>query len=559
MSVSSLHLQLQVVGESSGISQFRCRSDSPRPSEVQEAFIRRESMVSSVPSRQHSTIPELLTSTSKVVVSTSSLCNVSTLDSSYSQPGCHNRCILYTESTGWGLQSSDGRQAQGLWTPTQSAFHINAKELIGSLIFLQCFTKIQNTPILFRMDNQIAIQCIWHQGSSHSLLLLSISEELFDLAAANHLHLTASYLPGRDNVWADALSHQRASSVELELRDEALWTWWISSAVLKYTFLFCIPITVFLSSWLAPRERRREVQMHFGDSSVRQYQSCWKTFQSFLQDEIIQEISQDVVLRFLCHLFHDKHRTLATIQTHESALKAPLFYGCNLTLDPRWSDWLHRSFFLQRPPRHRPRQFWSLSKVLNSLALPQFPVSPSKDQLFRKALILKALASGMKASQLHAFSRHSAWTVFATNDALVSLAPVPLFLAKNEREGHSLLPFTIPAWFEEGLYHPLCPVAALRSYLHSTKAAPWDNLFVWPHSLSKCSRVHIAQELCRVIESADPGKCPKGHDVCKMAASLPFLRSHSLDTTRQGGQWSSASTFIRCYLATQVDDVPCVE
>ncbi|KAK3874273.1 hypothetical protein Pcinc_020774 [Petrolisthes cinctipes] len=426
MSVSSLHLQLQVVGESSGISQFRCRSDSPRPSEVQEAFIRRESMVSSVPSRQHSTIPELLTSTSKVVVSTSSPCNVSTLDSSYSQPGCHNRCILYTESTGWGLQSSDGRQAQGLWTPTQSAFHINAKELIG-------------------------------------------------------------------------------------------------------------------------------------DSSVRQYQSCWKTFQSFLQDEIIQEISQDVVLRFLCHLFHDKHRTLATIQTHESALKAPLFYDCNLTLDPRWSDWLHRSFFLQRPPRHRPRQFWSLSKVLNSLAPPQFPVSPSKDQLFRKALILKALASGMKASQLHAFSRHSAWTVFATNDALVSLAPVPLFLAKNEREGHSLLPFTIPAWFEEGLYHPLCPVAALRSYLHSTKAAPRDNLFVWPHSLSKCSRVHIAQELCRVIESADPGKCPKGHDVCKMAASLPFLRSHSLDTTRQGGQWSSASTFIRCYLATQVDDVPCVE
>ncbi|KAK3868031.1 hypothetical protein Pcinc_026577 [Petrolisthes cinctipes] len=36
-----------------------------------------------------------------------------------------------------------------------------------------------------------------------------------------------------------------------------------------------------------------------------------------------------------------------------------------------------------------------------------------------------------------------------------------------------------------------------------------------------------------------------------MAASLLFLRSHSLDTTRQGGQWSPTSTFIRRYLATQ--------
>ncbi|KAK4327574.1 hypothetical protein Pmani_001981 [Petrolisthes manimaculis] len=53
----------------------------------------------------------------------------------------------------------------------------------------------------------------------------------------------------------------------------------------------------------------------------------------------------------------------------------------------------------------------------------------------------------MRAFQLHALSRHAAWTVFATNDSLVPLSPVPLFQAKYEREGHSLLPFTISAWF----------------------------------------------------------------------------------------------------------------
>ncbi|KAK4315202.1 hypothetical protein Pmani_013558 [Petrolisthes manimaculis] len=245
--------------------------------------------------------------------------------------------------------------------------------------------------------------------------------------------------------------------------------------------------------------------------------------------------SQDVVLRFLCHLFHVKNRTLATIRTHEAALKAPMFYGCNLTIDTQWLDWLHRSFFLQRPPCQQPRQFWSLGKSTGFLGTyAVLNIAPSKDQLFRKALFLTALTLEMRASQLHALSRHAAWTVFATNDA-----PVPLFMTKNEREGHSLLHFTIPVWFEEGSHRLLCPVVVLRSYLLSTEAAPWENIFVWPHSLRKCSRVHIAQELCMVNESADLEKCPKDQDVRKMAASFLFLCSYSLDTTRQGGQWSS--------------------
>ncbi|KAK4325544.1 hypothetical protein Pmani_003891 [Petrolisthes manimaculis] len=244
---------------------------------------------------------------------------------------------------------------------------------------------------------------------------------------------------------------------------------------------------------------------------------------------------REVVEWFLCHLFHVKNRTLATIRTHEEALKAPMFYGCNLTIDTQWLDWLHRSFFLQRPPCHQPRQFWSLGKSTGFLGTyAVLNIAPSKDQLFRKALFLTALTLDMRASQLHALSRHAAWTVFATNDA-----PVPLFMTENGRERHSLLHFTIPVWFEEGIHRLLCPFVVLRSYLLSTEAAPWENIFVWPHSLKKCSRLHIAQELCMVIESVDLEKCPKSQDVRKMAASFLFLCFYSLDTTRQGGQWSS--------------------
>ncbi|KAK3892415.1 hypothetical protein Pcinc_003648 [Petrolisthes cinctipes] len=95
---------------------------------------------------------------------------------------------------------------------------------------------------------------------------------------------------------------------------------------------------------------------------------------------------------------------------------------------------------------------------------------------------------------------HTAWTVFANNDALVSLAPIPSFLANNVKKGHSLLPFTIPAWFEEGIHHPLCPVAAPCSYLHSTEAAPREYLFVWP-LLSIDGQEFILLKSCAGLES----------------------------------------------------------
>ncbi|KAK3892416.1 hypothetical protein Pcinc_003649 [Petrolisthes cinctipes] len=97
----------------------------------------------------------------------------------------------------------------------------------------------------------------------NSLLLLSITEELFDLAAARQLHRTASYLPDRDNMWADALSRQRASSLEWELRDEPF---------LDLVDLFgCPQIDLFASltnhrlpQFLTRFERTKEgVQMHF--------------------------------------------------------------------------------------------------------------------------------------------------------------------------------------------------------------------------------------------------------------------------------------------------------
>ena len=53
---------------------------------------------------------------------------------------------------------------------------------------------------------------------------------------------------------------------------------------------------------------------------------------------------------------------------------------------------------------------------------------------------------------------------FSAGDAQVYLAPLPSFLAKMEREQHRLQPIIVPAWFENGSHHPICPVAALRKF-----------------------------------------------------------------------------------------------
>ena len=68
----------------------------------------------------------------------------------------------------------------------------------------------------------------------------------------------------------------------------------------------------------------------------------------------------------------------------------------------------------------------------------------------------------------------------------------------------------------------------------------------------------IADRLRGVIEAADPGHAPRAHDVRGVAASLAFLRTHSLDKVREGGQWSTASCFVARYLFQSVSDSPCV-
>ena len=293
-------------------------------------------------------------------------------------------------------------------------------------------------------------------------------------------------------------------------------------------------------------------------STLRQYQSAWTAFQLYLRNRPFSHMSVSIIYDFLSYMFHSRKRAAPTISTYAAALADPLRFGFGIEVRSRILDLMRRGFFIQRPPTRRHQVFWSLRKVLEYLRGPEFSIAPDPRKLLHKALFLVAMASGLRASQLHALVRHPSWLVFAADGRQMSLAPSPKFIAKNEREGHTLSPIVIQAWMEQNTHHPLCPVGVLRQYVRATSTQAPTRLFVWPDTFKPLSRLHISKILCGVIEKADPGKAPKGHDVRAMSATMAFLRHYSVDRVRQDGQWASDRSFVTHYLDHSLEEVPCV-
>ena len=121
---------------------------------------------------------------------------------------------------GWGYQSNWGHQASGHWSTEEHDLHINLKELLIPLFFLQETILPRGTAVCFDMDNTAAVHCVNRQGSSKSDDLLSLSEQIFHQSLLYNLSLSATHLPGESNDWADALSRFRGSSVEWTLHGD---------------------------------------------------------------------------------------------------------------------------------------------------------------------------------------------------------------------------------------------------------------------------------------------------------------------------------------------------
>ena len=120
---------------------------------------------------------------------------------------------------GWGYQSSEGHQGQGLWEDIMLRKHINVKELKAVYIAIRKEPTLRCQHVKVLTDNTTTVYCINRQGSSRSPVLLQLSEKLFRLAQIRKLHLSAVHLPGKLNSWSDALSRQTSTAVNWTLKE----------------------------------------------------------------------------------------------------------------------------------------------------------------------------------------------------------------------------------------------------------------------------------------------------------------------------------------------------
>ena len=159
--------------------------------------------------------------------------------------------IVATDASdvGWGYQSNWGHQECGAWGDVLRAHHINFRELWVAKEWLERNPELSNKGVRFDMDNVPAVQCLQRQGTARSDSLLSLSEDILGQAAKRSLHLSAKYVPGRENDWADALSRFRGTSVEWHLRPEVF-----ESLTLRFGLpevdLFASPATAQLPQYL---------------------------------------------------------------------------------------------------------------------------------------------------------------------------------------------------------------------------------------------------------------------------------------------------------------------
>ena len=217
----------------------------------------------------------------------------------------------------------------------------------------------------------------------------------------------------------------------------------------------------------------------------------------------------------------------------------------------------HRDLPVERklPPQ------WSLEKVLEELKKEIYSDDSDTNRLLLKALFLIALGTGWRVSTLSALLRVPDFCRFDPNLDSVYLLPSPNFISKRENPANPLKGMSIPAWkIPDGSHHPLCPVFALKKFIKASGNLRTEGSPLWIHNLNQLrpTSVKLSRLICELVEIADPGKYPQGHDVRKFATTLAYIESGNTQTVTDLGQWASSFCVKYHYFLQVVKSTNCV-
>lgn len=299
-------------------------------------------------------------------------------------------------------------------------------------------------------------------------------------------------------------------------------------------------------------------------SSLRLYQSHWRVFSNWCTERDVDpgQASVHQIADFLVYLHEVKSYAPSTIANYRTSIASTLgsVDGVPLSLHPCLSK-LIKAFASARPTT-RPRvPEWDLSRVLRMLRStdfepPRWDTRQDKMRCTWKTVLLLALATSSRRSELQALSRDPRDLVFSSTS--MSMRVVPGFLAKTAIPGMDPAPFTIPALEpfsgRDGDDRLLCPVRMVKKYLKFTGGlVPKERLFKKVRGEGHPSSQTVAAWIKACVRFAHqhrPDLHVSAHEVRRMSASWAFHGgAHSVDDILQAGTWATTSTFTSFYLA----------
>jgi ribonuclease HI len=120
-------------------------------------------------------------------------------------------------SHGWGAHSR-GVTTAGKWTLVEHEYHSNILELLAVLYGLRALLgDVTGQHIHVRSDNTTAIAYITKMGGIKSVLCDSVAQDIWKWAQIKNCWITASHIPGSQNVVADSLSRKFDEEKEWKL------------------------------------------------------------------------------------------------------------------------------------------------------------------------------------------------------------------------------------------------------------------------------------------------------------------------------------------------------
>ena len=298
------------------------------------------------------------------------------------------------------------------------------------------------------------------------------------------------------------------------------------------------------------------------------YDSKWKVFHKWCSAQSPRLVSTQApigeVLRFLQGKL-DEGRTHSTIKVYLAAINA-----CHAghagkpvarhPLVPPFMKGVRRATATDKPLF----PLWDLAVVLEGLCKPPFEPLESADirALSLKTILLVALTTTKRVSDIHALSVDQECMRFSDDGRVVWLKPNLKFVTKNLRVPEvtaKLVAFHPPPFHtdEDRRLHCLCPARALRLYVQKTGSTRSSSqLFVSYKAGSTHSAVVRASLSRWIVEAIKTAYVSSGapvpetlraHSTRGISTSWARARGASIQEICESANWSSPSTFVTFY------------